>query len=63
MRVQPGQNKTHGFCKRHAHDALSGLPEEAVQQFMARWNDSYWPPDLAEHPELVGGPPTPIFAA
>jgi hypothetical protein len=57
MRVGPGQEKTHSYCKRHYLAMFTGgvgpgIDSPLYQKIVARPEDSF-PPDLKQHPELV----------
>ena len=53
QKVEPGQDKTHSYCKRHMIAVCNyhGKSELAAQY--AQEPDERFPPDLALHPELI----------
>lgn len=55
LRVGPGQQKSHGFCRRHMIDyALRELGDPGYAGEVKAMPDEVFAPDLAGHPELVG---------
>ncbi len=53
QRMQPGEIKTHTYCKRHLMALYTQLGNEAKAQEIAAQPDSAYAPDLAQHPELA----------
>ncbi len=48
MKIQPGQVKSHGSCKRHAIQEI----REMLTRMQNR-EDDFFCPDLGDHPELI----------
>ncbi len=54
MRLEPGDQPSHGLCKRHALEMVQQTPK--LQQLYRRYSvvpEDQFPADLAKHPELL----------
>jgi hypothetical protein len=53
QRMQPGEVRTHTYCKRHLIGLYRQLGNEAKIKEITALPDANYAPDLAQHPELA----------